>query len=157
MATDRNTSITNNNAVDRHVGKRIRMRRTLMGMTQNQLAELLQLTFQQVQKYERGANRVSASRLWDLSQILDVEVGYFYEDMPPDIKSASPRQLARQVARRGQGAALPEWQGDPMARRETIELVRSYYLIKEPQLRKKMAHMIKSVASSLDQATDEKE
>ena len=157
MATDRNTSITNNNAIDRHVGKRIRLRRTLLGMTQNQLAELLQLTFQQVQKYERGANRVSASRLWDLSQILDVEVGYFFDEMPASIKSASPRQLAQQRTGPGVGQRPPEWERDPMARRETLELVRSYYLIKEPQLRKKMAHMIKSVASSLDHAADEKE
>ena len=75
---DKNFRITNNNAVDVHVGKRIRLRRTLLGMSQEQLGGALELTFQQVQKYERGANRVSASRLWDISQILDVKISYFF-------------------------------------------------------------------------------
>ena len=68
---ERNFRVTNNNAIDMHVGKRIRLRRTLLGMSQEQLGSELDITFQQVQKYERGANRVSASRLWDISQILD--------------------------------------------------------------------------------------
>lgn len=144
MPEDRNTSITNHNAVDSHVGKRIRLRRSLIGMTQNQLAKAMALTFQQVQKYERGANRVSASRLWDIAQILDVEVGYFFDKMPESTEIASPRHAIKDENR----PMPPQWERDPMARRETIELVRSYYLIKTPQLRKKMAQMIKSVASS---------
>ena len=67
---ERNFRVTNNNAIDMHVGKRIRLRRTLLGMSQEQLGSELDITFQQVQKYERGANRVSASRLWDISQFL---------------------------------------------------------------------------------------
>ena len=67
--------------VDVHVGKRIRQRRWLTGMTQQKLAELVGIKFQQIQKYETGANRVSASRLWDMSQILDVPVSYFFDDM----------------------------------------------------------------------------
>ena len=63
----RNFRVTNNNAVDKHVGKRVRLRRTLLGMSQEQLGTALNITFQQVQKYERGANRISASRLWDIS------------------------------------------------------------------------------------------
>ena len=74
---ERNFRITNNNAIDMHVGKRVRLRRTLLGMSQEQLGAELNVTFQQVQKYERGANRVSASRLWDISQILDVPISYF--------------------------------------------------------------------------------
>ena len=78
---ERNFRITNNNAIDMHVGKRVRLRRTLLGMSQEQLGAELNVTFQQVQKYERGANRISASRLWDISQILDVPISYFFDDM----------------------------------------------------------------------------
>ena len=67
------------NPIDVHVGARIRLRRTLLGLSQEKLGECLGLTFQQVQKYERGANRVGASRLFDLSRVLDVRVGYFFE------------------------------------------------------------------------------
>ena len=78
---ERNFRITNNNAIDMHVGKRVRLRRTLLGMSQEQLGTELNITFQQVQKYERGANRISASRLWGVGQILDVPISYFFDDM----------------------------------------------------------------------------
>ena len=78
---ERNFRITNNNAIDMHVGKRVRLRRTLLGMSQEQLGAELNVTFQQVQKYERGANRISASRLRDISQILDVPISYFFDNM----------------------------------------------------------------------------
>ena len=78
---ERNFRITNNNAIDMHVGKRVRLRRTLLGMSQEQLGTELNVTFQQVQKYERGANWTSASQLWDISQILDVPISYFFDDM----------------------------------------------------------------------------
>ena len=92
---DKNFRVTNSNAVDMHVGKRIRLRRTLFGMSQEQLGVALSITFQQVQKYERGANRVSASRLWDISQILDVPISYFFEDMTDDVMKSSPRRISR--------------------------------------------------------------
>ena len=79
--TERHFRITNNNAIDLHVGKRLRLRRTLLGMSQEQLGTELNITFQQVQKYERAANRISAYRLWDMSQILDVPISYFFDDM----------------------------------------------------------------------------
>jgi transcriptional regulator with XRE-family HTH domain len=78
---ERNFRITNNNAIDMDVGKRVRLRRTLLGMSQEQLGTELNITFQQVQKYERGANRISASHLWDIGQILDVPISYFFDDM----------------------------------------------------------------------------
>src|SRR5579862_1779426 len=71
------------NPIDVHVGSRVRLRRTLLGMSQEKLGEAIGLTFQQVQKYERGANRVGASRLYDLSQVLDVPVSYFFEEISP--------------------------------------------------------------------------
>ena len=73
------------NPIDVHVGSRIRLRRTLIGMSQERLGEALGLTFQQVQKYERGVNRVGASRLFDLSRVLDVPISFFYDDMPESV------------------------------------------------------------------------
>src|ERR687896_2738611 len=78
------------NPMDVHVGSRIRLRRTLLGMSQERLAEAIGLTFQQVQKYERGANRIGASRLFDLSRVLDVAVSFFFEDMPDSVAARSP-------------------------------------------------------------------
>ena len=88
---ERNFRVTNNNAIDMHVGKRVRLRRTLLGMSQEQLGAELNVAFQQVQKYERGANRISASRLWDISQILDVPISYFLDDMLAGIMCSSLR------------------------------------------------------------------
>ena len=82
------------NAIDGHVGSRVRTRRTLLGLNQSQLGDALGLTFQQVQKYERGSNRISASRLFHLSKILDVPVSYFYEDMPDELGRKSPLRWA---------------------------------------------------------------
>ena len=143
---ERNFRITNNNAVDMHVGKRIRLRRTLLGMSQEQLGGELNITFQQVQKYERGANRVSASRLWDIGQILDVPINYFFDDMSEVTMRASPRRVSRGI----DAVDLGEEQvRDPMARRETLELVRTYYSIKTPLVRKRVADMVKSIATTL--------
>ncbi len=150
MTTDapveRHHRITNNNAIDLHVGKRVRLRRTLLGLSQEKLGAELNITFQQVQKYERGANRISASRLWDLSQILDVPVSYFFDDMSEATMKSSPRRGARGAdAGNGKGGDHK----DPMARRETLELVRAYYTIKQPTVRKRVSDMVKSIAVTL--------
>ena len=150
MTTDapveRHHRITNNNAIDLHVGKRVRLRRTLLGLSQEQLGAELNITFQQVQKYERGANRISASRLWDMSQILDVPVSYFFDDMSEATMRGSPRRVARGVdSGTGEGGDHK----DPMARRETLELVRAYYTIEQPTVRKRVSEMVKSIAMTL--------
>ena len=142
---DKNFRITNNNAVDVHVGKRIRLRRTLLGMSQEQLGTALHITFQQVQKYERGANRVSASRLWDISQIIDVPINYFFEDMSEVTVKSSPRKM---TSGSGQDIAADDVK-DPMARRETLELVRTYYSIEQPHVRRRIADMVKSIATTI--------
>lgn len=129
------------NPIDVHVGNRIRLRRTLLGMSQETLAEAIGLTFQQVQKYERGANRVSSSRLFDLSKILDVQLAYFFEEMAANVAAQTPSKLM--------GAKkLPELEQDtdPMARRETLELVRAYYKITDAPVRKRIFELIKSIA-----------
>ncbi|MGA0310954.1 MAG: helix-turn-helix domain-containing protein [Candidatus Puniceispirillaceae bacterium] len=143
---ERNFRITNNNAIDMHVGKRVRLRRTLLGMSQEQLGAELNITFQQVQKYERGANRISASRLWDISQILDVPISYFFNDMSENTMRSSPRWVSRGDV---MDAMTSQPLKDPMARRETLELVRAYYTIEKPAVRKRIAEMVKSIATTL--------
>ena len=143
---ERNFRITNNNAIDMHVGKRVRLRRTLLGMSQEQLGAELNITFQQVQKYERGANRISASRLWDISQILDVPISYFFDDMSENTMRSSPRWVSRGDV---MDAMTSQPLKDPMAGRETLELVRAYYTIEKPAVRKRIAEMVKSIATTL--------
>ena len=144
--SERHFRITNNNAIDLHVGKRLRLRRTLLGLSQEQLGSELNITFQQVQKYERGANRISASRLWDMSQILDVPISYFFDDMSETTMQSSPRRVARGL---DHGDDADERAKDPMARRETLELVKTYYTIGDASLRKRVAEMVKAVAATL--------
>ncbi len=134
--------------VDIHVGSRVRMRRTLLGMSQEKLGDALALTFQQVQKYERGANRVGASRLFEISQILDVPVSFFFEEMPAEtVSQASPAASVSGVAESSE-----EFERDPLAKRETLELVRAYYRISDPRVRKRVFELTKAVASGGDSA-----
>ncbi|XDZ70142.1 helix-turn-helix domain-containing protein [Alphaproteobacteria bacterium LSUCC0744] len=143
---ERKFRITNNNEIDMHVGKRVRLRRTLLGMSQEQLGAELNITFQQVQKYERGANRIIASRLWDISQILDVPISYFFDDMSENTMRSSPSWVSRGDV---MDAMTSQPLKDPMARRETLELVRAYYTIEKPAVRKRIAEMVKSIATTL--------
>jgi len=133
------------NPIDVHVGQRIRQRRTLLGMSQEKLAEAIGLTFQQVQKYERGGNRVSSSRLFDLTRVLDVPISYFFEEMGAGVADKSPSRLMGVPASKLQKAA-PEL--DPLAKRETLELVRAYYKITEPRVRKRVFELTKAVAKA---------
>lgn len=132
------------NPVDIHVGARVRLRRTLLGMSQEKLGESLGLTFQQVQKYERGANRVGASRLFDLSRVLDVRISYFFEDLSVDAQASSPVEVIR-----GKAASVADNpEADPMAKRETLELVRAYYSITDPKVRAQVLAMAKTLGGS---------
>lgn len=103
--------------VDVHVGKRVRHRRWMVGMTQQQLGEAVGIKFQQIQKYETGMNRVSASRLWDIAEAMEVPVNFFFEGLDEG------------------GVSAPS-QGDLLADKEALELVRSYYAIPENQRRR---------------------
>ncbi len=117
------------NPVDIHVGSRLRMRRTLAGLSQENLGNAVGLTFQQIQKYERGTNRIGASRLYEFSQILLVPVSYFFDELSDDLGTSEGRfQLGMQY--KTEGAPSP----DSMARRETLELVRGYYNITDPKV-----------------------
>ncbi|HCK18159.1 MULTISPECIES: helix-turn-helix domain-containing protein [Thalassospira] len=138
------------NPVDIHVGARVRLRRTLLGMSQEKLGEAIGLTFQQVQKYERGANRVGASRLYDLSRVLDVPVSFFFDDMPDEISSKSVHE------RREMSESPDPFDNDPMNRRETLELVRAYYRITDPNQRKKIFELVKSMGALQSTDSDQK-
>ena len=134
------------NPVDIHVGARVRLRRTLMGMSQEKLGDALGLTFQQVQKYERGANRIGASRLFDLSRVLDVPVSFFYDDMSDAVRDQSPQAVAHGGAGLREEAAT--FAIDPLSRRETLELVRAYYSISDPNIRKRVHDLAKALAGT---------
>ena len=111
--------------VDMHVGQRLRMRRTLLGMSQEMLAERLGISFQQLQKYEKGSNRLSASRLFELSRMLDVPVSYFFDELPND------------------GEVSADAPADPLMKRESLELVRAYYDISDPRIRQHLVELIR--------------
>ncbi|MHA6347148.1 helix-turn-helix domain-containing protein [Roseivivax sp. CAU 1761] len=119
--------------VDVHVGKRIRHRRWLVGMTQQQLAERVGIKFQQIQKYETGANRVSASRLWDIADALDVSVSFFFEGIDAETEEAP-----------SSGSVPADLFGD----KEALDLIRSYYAIPENQRRRlfELARVLSDVA-----------
>src|SRR5215217_5594619 len=116
------------NPVDLHVGARIRMRRKLLGVSQERLAEQLGITFQQVQKYERGANRVSASKLWEIAAALKTTVTYFYEGLGSgDAPAADARQSF-------------------MLSGEGLELMANFPRISEPGVRRKIVELVRAVA-----------
>jgi transcriptional regulator with XRE-family HTH domain len=132
------------NPVDVHVGSRVRLRRTLLGMSQEKLGDALGLTFQQVQKYERGANRVGASRLYDLSRVLEVPVSYFFEefgDAPSGVQASE--------------ASADPYQPNPMMKRETLELVRAYLRIADPQIKRRVFDLTKALAAAYPEANGE--
>jgi transcriptional regulator with XRE-family HTH domain len=140
------------NPIDIHVGSRIRLRRTLLGMSQQKLGDAIGLTFQQVQKYERGTNRVGSSRMFELARVLDVPVAYFFEEMGSDVASRG-----RQHALGHAVAAAPESdERDPMTKRETLELVRAYYKITDPKVRKRLFEMTKALGAAASQAAERK-
>jgi len=134
------------NPVDVHVGQRVRLRRVLLGISQEKLGAALGITFQQVQKYERGANRIGASRLWDLSLVLKCPVSFFFEDMATHVAEASPRNLNRLGT-----ATLPddveqELQEEVIGNRESMELLRAFHLVKDERVRRRLRDLLKSLS-----------
>jgi transcriptional regulator with XRE-family HTH domain len=127
------------NPIDVHVGSRVRLRRNMLGLSQEKLGEAIGLTFQQVQKYERGANRIGASRLHDLSRVLDVPVSFFFDDMDPVRAPAIPAGFAEPP-----GAAFD---ADPLNKRETEDLVTAYYRIDDPLVRRRLFDLAKALAA----------
>ena len=135
------------NPIDVHVGKRLRLRRTLLGMSQERLGEMLRLTFQQVQKYERGVNRIGSSRLYELGQILDVPVSFFFDDMTGCGMPGGHHKLEAGLSEEP-GRFSYSLRGDlPLESRETLELIRAYYRINDAQVRKRLFELAKALGS----------
>ncbi len=119
------------------------MRRKLVGMTQTDLGDAIGLTFQQVQKYERGVNRIGVGRLCDLARVLDVSIDYFFEDMPIAVAAISPA-----TKKRGKAKRLPSYAPDPVVKRETLEFVRAYYKIEDADVRKGVYQLTKAMGAA---------
>lgn len=138
------------NPVDVHVGNRIRLRRMILGYSQQYIARRMGLTFQQIQKYEKGCNRVGASRLFDISKVLKVPMDFFFQDMDDEVENQSPMMLAN--ADNEEIPMLAEepdpMEMDPMKRKETLELVRAYYRIQDRKIAKNLFDLIVTISKS---------
>lgn len=130
--------------IDVHVGKRLRLRRTMIGLSQEQLAAAVGVTFQQIQKYERGSNRVSASRLYDVARVLGVDIGFFFEDIGTELTANRPTQNLPMQAGLAE-PAVPAYEADPLARNETLELVRAYWKLPHSNTRKNFLDLLKGM------------
>jgi len=127
--------------IDHHVGQRLRQRRRLLGLTQQKLAEAVTIRFQQIQKYESGANRISASRLWTLAKALDVPVAYFFEGLN-GLDSQAPAHLTQGMHTNGMAS-----RGDVFNQKETIDLVRAYYTL-EDEPRRRLLDLAKAMSGA---------
>ncbi len=133
-----NYSSRSPNPIDIHVGARVRLRRNLLGLTLETLAKAVGVTYQQLQKYERGVNRVGASRLFILGRALEVPVAFFFDDLPAAAKRAP--------GRRSRGLAeAPAPPPDPLSKRETTDLVRAYWEIADAGTRKRFLDLLKAI------------
>ena len=121
---------------------RIRQRRTLLAMSQTALATAVGLTFQQIQKYERGANRISSSRLYEFAKVLDVPVSFFFDEITSKAQPGRPTFIPG-----GKGSGKQEPEKDPLIKRETLELVRAYYKIGHSASRKRIFEMVKALGT----------
>lgn len=134
-------SSDNPNPIDKYVGSRIRLRRTLLGYSQEKLADALGITFQQVQKYENATNRVGASRLYDIAQVLGVSVSYFYDGLNVDSGEAS---VSLEMVAETQSLGLDV--SKVMESKETLKLIRYYYSISNDALRQRAYELIKAMS-----------
>lgn len=125
------------NEIDAHIGLRLRQRRWLLGLTQQQLGERVGIKFQQVQKYETGQNRISASRLWELARAVDVPIGYFFDGLSEELKPDADVD------------ASSSEQGDLLADREAAELVRAYYATPEAQ-RRRLYELVRAMGEAAE-------
>ena len=128
------------NPIDIHVGSRIRLRRTMLGMSQEKLGESLGITFQQIQKYEKGTNRVGASRLQNISSILNVPVSFFFEDAPGD--QSTPGGMAE--------ASSSNYVVDFLSSAEGLQLNRAFVKISDPKVRRRVVDLVKALAADAD-------
>ncbi|MBN8543206.1 MAG: helix-turn-helix transcriptional regulator [Alphaproteobacteria bacterium] len=131
--------MSDSHPVDVHVGKRLRLKRTIMGLSQESIGKAIGVTFQQIQKYERGINRMGASRLYDFAKTLNVPVSYFFEGFGDELTVDSA------VMGMAEGEA-PAYEHEQVSSRETMDIMRAYYKIKNPAVRKRIIELIKAVS-----------
>ncbi len=131
------------NPIDIHVGARVRLRRNLLGLTLMTLAKAVGVTYQQLQKYESGVNRVGASRLFHLGRALDVPVSFFFEDLSPAAAGGGKRRT-RGLSEAPAAVLEP----DSLSKRETVELIRAYYLVTDPGLRKRVLDLMQALGKA---------
>ncbi len=127
--------------VDVHVGERVKARRIELNMSQQELGRLIGITFQQLQKNERGVNRLSASRLYETARALDVPVGYFFEGLSAEFDSAKRKAVASAVTH-----PLPSQIDDPALKRETLDMVGAYYGIRDRKVRQQIVGTMRALA-----------
>src|ERR1700688_5039835 len=132
--------------IDVQVGLRVRLRRNMLGFSQEKLGVAIGLTFQQVQKYERGANRIGASRLHELSRVMDVPVSFFFDDIDPVRAPAIPGGFSEPPAE--------AFESDPLRKRETVELVDAYYAIDDSAVRRRLFELARTLAAEGDRAAE---
>ncbi len=126
--------------IDAHVGSRVRQRRMILGMNQEMLGKAVGITFQQIQKYERGINRIGAGRLFTLSKVLSVPISFFFEDMPRALAAAGAKA-------RGFSDTSVTFEADLMDSRETAEMIRAYYRIEDPKQRRLVLKLLRFMAN----------
>ncbi len=139
------------NPIDVHVGSRVRLRRTLLNISQEKLGQKIGLTFQQVQKYERGANRISAGRLFDLSIVLDVPISFFFDDLPAEAEKAAlmpGAHVSDELPSRDRPA-------DSIATMQTQHLVQSFSQIQDTTVRKRLMELMRSMSGAQDEIEDD--
>ncbi|KQT83934.1 helix-turn-helix transcriptional regulator [Aurantimonas sp. Leaf443] len=127
------------NPIDQHVGSRVRLRRTMLGMSQEKLGESLGITFQQIQKYEKGSNRIGASRLQRISEVLNVPVSYFFEDAPGSGGAGGLHE-----------PAAPDYVADFLSSSEGLQLTRAFIRISDPKVRRRIIDLVKSFADAAE-------
>ncbi|WP_035569492.1 helix-turn-helix domain-containing protein [Hyphomonas adhaerens] len=134
--------------IDRVVGQRIRWRRRELKLSQEQLAELLSLTFQQVQKYEKGVNRVSAGRLFEIASVMGVQVNYFYDGAESQLEDSRPYRFA-------EGGGANEGPRAPVLDAETLDLIAAFQKIEDDSLRKSLLNTVRAAASAFESKQSE--
>lgn len=136
------------NLIDKFVGSRVRARRVGLRLSQTNLGQAIGVTFQQIQKYENGSNRIGASNLFKIANALGVDVAFFFEGMTDDVAKAG-------LVPRGKALAEPrqaEFDSDPMSSREAIELMHNYFRVGDGSVRKRLFQLVKTLADSAKQA-----
>lgn len=136
------------NPLDLHVGSRVRLQRMLLGMSQEKLGERLGLTFQQIQKYEKGINRIGASRLYELAKVLGVSVQFFYEDAPVDYSDQKPASTMGGFSER----PADRYVVDFLSSREGVELNKAFVKISDPKIRRTIVDLVRTLAGEEKEA-----